>query len=707
MLIGTKLCVPPLKAGMLDRKHLTDRLSLGRDCRLISVSGPAACGKTSLICQWIRREELPVAWYSLDEADNDPETFFQYLLTAINGARSFSASGIRHAAQGQQKLSSRDTVSHLIEELNELIHDLYLVLDDYHLITCQEIHDALSLLVAHMPPTMHLVVLSRYEVPFSLARLKVRNEILEISSQDMKWSHKETERFFREVLGIHLSPGQSEELTRRMEGWVGGLQLFALSLKGKRTMPSLAAVLGKASQEAADYLINEVINTQAEKVRLFLLKTALLDRFNAEVCRVVTGMEDAPVVLDYVFQNNLFLNSLNDEETWFRYHHLFSKAVKKQSRMLSEEMCREVYRAAARWYAKNGYLEDAFRHAFASEDLDFAADMLEDYLGILYDRDEIAAFRRWLLKVPRDVFSRHPLLRLLKCRFKIETVQLSDIGATLADIEDRHADTLSRYEGPKRQLCDDLLLLFKYMLPHWYDPENVDVEKLKEALDRVSPTSRTLSGIGMLIPFRHFYRGEMVTAGEALDETAKVVFTSGRRLDRAIWFRVMAMVERFQGRLFRSEAVLNEALPHISENSIESGGPLEFMVNLPMAWILYLRNDVDKAMEYASTALRYVEQTRFLYELLDGNYLLSLIHLARHETDKADRCAQRMRWAARAAGTPELLGLTDAYMARIALCKGDLGWAEGWATRHPFSPDEPFSFRFVAKGLAQSEIAFD
>jgi LuxR family transcriptional regulator, maltose regulon positive regulatory protein len=704
MLINTKLCVPPLKARMLHRKHLADRLSIGRDCRLISVSGPAASGKTSLVCEWIKREGLTVAWYSLDEADNDHETFFQYLLAALSRAGGLPLSVIGYTSQGPHKASTRDIISHLAAQLRDLKEDLYLVLDDYHLISVQEIHNALSLLITHMPARMHLVVLSRYDLPFPLSRWKIRNEMLEISSQDMKWSPRETDRFFREVLGIHLSPGQSEQLTRHMEGWVGGLQLFALSLKGKRTMASMTPVLGKACQDAAEYLINEVINTQPGKVHLFLLKTALLDRFNAEVCGAVTGMEDAGEILGYVFQKNLFLNSLNDEETWFRYHHLFSKAVRKRARMISEEMCREVYRTAALWYAKNGYLEDAFRHAFASEDSEFAADVLEDYLGILYDRDEIAAFRRWLLKLPRDVFFRHPLLRLLECRFKIETVQLSDIAETLKDIEDCRAETLSRYEGPKRQPCDDLLLLFKYILPHWYDPEHVDVEKLKDALDRVSPNSRTLAGIGMLIPFKHFYRGEMVAADEALDETASVVFSSGRRLDRAIWFRVKAMVERFQGRLSGSEAVLDEALPCIKDDGIESGDPLEFMINLPRAWLFYLRNDIGKAMEHGSAALKYVEQSRFLYELIDGNYLMALIHLARRDTEKASRCVQRMQWGARAAGAPELLSLTDAYLARITLCKGDFASLERWAFQHAFREDDPFSLRFVTRSLVLSEI---
>jgi LuxR family transcriptional regulator, maltose regulon positive regulatory protein len=688
---------------MLHRKHLADRLTLGRDCRLITVTGPAACGKTSLLCQWIKGENVPVAWYSLDEADNDLDTFFQYLLTALSTACDISMSPLRFLAEGRNREALRDIVSHLIGEMAEIKKDLFLVLDDYHLITCPEIHDTLSLIITHMPSTLHMIVLSRREIPFSPSRLKIRNELLDISSDDMKWSSRETDRFFREVLGIGLTPGQSEELTRHMEGWVGGLQLFALSLKGKRTMTGLTALLGKASKEAADYLLTEVVNAQPEETRTFLLKTALLDRFNSEVCKVVTGMKDAPVILDRVLQNNLFLSPLDEEATWFRYHYLLSKALRRQAHLESEEMCRHVLRTAASWYGANGYLEDAFRHAFASGDIDYAADLLEDYLGVLYDRDEIAAFRRWLLKVPPEVFIRHPLLRLLDCRFRIETVQLSNIAATLANIEDRHGETMLRYEGPKRQLCDALLLLFKYILPHWYDPENVDVDKLKEALNRVSLQNRTLSGIGMLIPFRHFYRGEMKEARESLTSTAKIIFTSGRRLDRAIWFRVVAMVERFQGLLTQSEATLNEALPYVRSNGVESGGSLEFMINLPLAWILYLRNEIDAAMARATAALKAVEQTRFLYELVDGNYLMALIHLARNEKDKAGQRVQRMRWAANAAGTPELLGLTDAYSTQAALRGDDLPSVTKWVLWNPFSRDESFSFRFAVKGLIQCE----
>lgn len=688
---------------MLPRDRLVQRLISGRDRRLLLVAGSAGSGKTSIVCQWIEKDRMPVAWYSLDDADNDPDLFLRYFLTSLGSLDARLRDMAEPWIEGQKRLKGADIAPILSQQLAVLPGDIYLVLDDYHLIRESEIHEFLKHLLARPLPKMHLVILSRHSLPFSVSRLKVRNQMIEISSEEMRFTYKETERFFSEILPVKLSAGQIQELMGHMEGWVGGLQLFGLALRGRKTVDALSAVMSRAYDEAADYLVDEVVETQPEKTRRFLQATALLDRFNSDLCRVVTGSADVPEMIDHAYRNNLFLVPLDSEGKWYRYHHLFTRAVRKKARISFPEECTRVYRSAALWFAANDYLEDAFRHAFAADDVEFAADMLEDYLMLLYERYEIASFRRWLRKLPREVYHRRALLRLIDYRFRIESVQLMDVRSELKEIEDHREELLGRYDESKRKLCEDLLLVFRRITPHWLDPENLDIQKAEAAFQQISPENKALSAFRTTIPFSYFYKGNMKRAAQVLREVSESVLSSGNTTATRIWFTMAATIERLRGHLRGSEKIVKDGRLFLGRSG-ESPAPLKFMLDLQMAWVHYLRDDLDKAYENASAVLRYVEQTRFLYEIVNVNYLLSLIFVAWKDPEKTLRSVQRMQRLVRIIGTPSLIALTDAYIARLHVAGENLREAEEWMKGRRLSPAEPFTLRFAHECLTQARV---
>jgi LuxR family maltose regulon positive regulatory protein len=703
MFIGPKLHMPPLPARMLPREHLLARLSTGKDRKLILVSGSAGSGKTSLVSQWITERALPVAWYSLEETDNEPDVFYRCFLAVLGTVDKDVASSMRPWIEGEKRVSGGDLLPHLLEALGCLKTDAYLVLDDFHLITAPEIHDFVARLLDRAPRLTHLVIVTRRVLPFSISRMKVHGQVAELSSEDLKLTHRETVQFFRDILPVKLSAGQIEELTVHMEGWMAGLQLFALSLKGKKTVDVLKSILNRASEEAADYLVDEVLLGQPDRMKKFLCATTLLSRFNADLCAEVTGMADAGEVLREAVRNNLFLVPLDDEGEWYRYHNLFSRAVRKRAGAFLDDPPARIFRAAAQWFAHRGFLEDAFGHAFASGDLEFAADILEDFLTVLFERYEMATFRRWLHKLPREFFAGRALLRLFDCRFKIESVQLVDVAATLDEIDENRSVVFGRYEGEKRKLCEDLLLVLKRLLPGWQDPENADIEDLENAFGQISESNRALSTFRTAVPFSYFYKGRMKAASSALDETSQAVFSSGSRSAIMIWYRVKAAVERCQGRLAGAEEVLDEAFRFFSRTGLSQPQP-RFMLHSQMAWIHFLRNNMEKAEELALAVLRYVEQTRFLYEMLDVTQLLSTIAAARADDGKMERYTQKMTKAARDISTPGVMAFVEAHTARLAIASGDLSRAEGWAERRKLSLAEPFSLRLAFECLAWSEL---
>ncbi len=703
MLITTKLHIPPMKSRMIMRRHLTDRLREGSSSRLVVICGLPGSGKTSLACQWIAEDHLPVAWYSLDKTDNDADLFFRYLLTSLGTIDDTIASQVAPLLQELRQFSGPEIIPLIIRLFVDLPRDIYLVLDDYHLIHTKEIHDALSYFLEYMPPRMHMVILSRHAIPLSLSRFRVRSQLTEIVASDLKFTEEETERFFTDIMPVTLTTDEVHELARYTEGWVGGLQLFGLSLKGKG-LNDLGDILSRACQETTDYLIDEVIKVQPRKVKTFIQTTALLDRFNVDLCREVTGFTDTPDILEHLYRNNLFLIPLNTENTWHRYHHLLSEAVRKGVKNINPALYRDIQRKAALWFARHGYLEDAFRHAFASEDQQFAADLLEDYILPLLENYEHASSLRWLAKVPSEILTNRTLLKLHECGLKLDSLQLTTIETTVQEIDDHQSEAFERYQGDKRTLCLDLLAYLKYILPYFREPVETDQTRLNETLKMISHENRFFSGyIKVAVSLSHFLRGNPPLASETLKEASGIIFSSKSIWARMFWYKNMADVERVQGHLYRSEAILGEAFRSFDEKGLFHT-PLKLLLYLPMAWIWYLRNDLEKALVYAERGLEYAHHSQFTRDYMEGNYLLGLLWSALNRPDEVERCIDRMRAVAKIVDAPNTGVAPESWIARLSMTQNDLTGAEAWAQQRHISSNEPFSYRFVHECLGYADL---
>ncbi len=705
-LIGTKLAIPPLKAKMVARTHLLNRLSSAKECKLIVVSGVPGSGKTSLACQWIAEDHLPVAWYSLDKTDNDADLFFRYLLIALTGFDDRLSRAIEPFLQGRKRISGPEIIPLIIRLFVDLPRDIYLVLDDYHLIHTKEIHDALSYFLEYMPPRMHMVILSRHAIPLSLSRFRVRSQLTEIVASDLKFTEEETERFFTDIMPVTLTTDEVHELARYTEGWVGGLQLFGLSLKGKG-LNDLGDILSRACQETTDYLIDEVIKVQPRKVKTFIQTTALLDRFNVDLCREVTGFTDTPDILEHLYRNNLFLIPLNTENTWHRYHHLLSEAVRKGVKNINPALYRDIQRKAALWFARHGYLEDALRHAFASEDYEFAADIMEDYKLFLFEeRYEIALCQRWLAKLPSDVYMQRPLLRFYDCGLRMSSLKLDEIEAILNDIENHKDPLFDQYRGSKRRLCEDMLIHHKALLVYFRDADKADLAELDKAARAISPDNFVLSGlIRVLIGLIHYSRGEAILAGRVFKEASHTIGASESVRGKVIWARHASMVERMQGHLHRALPVLKDAFSLLERKGL-SEAQLRSLLCLPMGWIAYYRNNIEEAFEYAQMAAAHAENSQYVYDMLDTNTLLAYVYQAQGATEKVDYHIEHIRKVAKECPDPNVMSFVDSTTARIFMARGNLGWAEAWARQRTPSADETFSLLVLLETLTYGEFLY-
>lgn len=694
--------MPTHKARMFPREHLVDRLSADRDHRLIVICGPAGSGKTSLACQWIRQNNLPYAWYSLDKTDDDFHVFSCYLLTALSNLDDGFASVVEQWRQEQKRLSTEEIIPFVIQQLNSLNEDKYLVLDGYHAITSKEIHDELLYFIAHIPQMMHLVIISRNRIPFSLSQFRLRNQITELSAEDLRFNGKETELFISDMVQVKLSADEIHELDHFTEGWASAMWLFASSLQ-RKVASGLSGLLGKVCQQAADFLVDEVINLQSEKVKAFLYTTVLLDRFNTDLCKEVSGFADAPELLEQLYRNNLYLVPLNTERTWYRYHHLFSKAIRERLAVLSPDMLSHVHRKAALWFARNGYMEEAFGHAFTSGDYEFAADLIEDYWLSLFDCYDAAFYLCWVAKLPREILRQRPLLRLFECIFKLESFRLVEIESIIKDIEDNQA--FERYQGTKRTLCLDFISYFIYVLPHYRRFTSSDVNQFQQTPHMLSPVNKLLTGIMKVIMARcHFLQGNLSLASGILKDAAKSIFSSDSVWAKILWYKQMVEYERWQGQLHRAEALLKEGFSLLERNGqpdIQS----KFLLYQQMAWVFYYRNNLEKALEYSAIASKYAEQTGFILSILEASHLRTCIYITTCEVEKADQCIQKMRKVSRATGNPDVINITEVVIKFIA--RNDLGWAEKWAEQRKLCMDEPFTLPFIFDCLAQIRLFYE
>src|SRR5215218_274800 len=390
VLLATKLHIPRARPGFVVRPRLVDRLAQAHGGELTLVCAPAGFGKTALLADWARRDPRPVAWLSLDDADNDPVRFWRHVAAALDQARPGVASPVAGLLQGQQSASFQAVAATLVNELAGVADAVMLVLDDYHLIQAQSVHESLGFLLEHLPASLRLVVASRADPPLPLARLRARGQLAELRQRDLRFTPKEAAELLRTAVGSELPEAAVAALGDRTEGWVAGLQLAALSLRDRGDVTAFVEGFSGSHRYVLDYLAEEVLDRQPKQLRTFLLETSVLGRLSGPLCQAVTGRSDSQALLEQVERANLFLVPLDEVRGWWRYHHLFADLLRARLAREQPERLPELHHAAAAWSEEHGLVDDAVRHALAAEDTLWAARLIERHFDDLLRRNEDA-----------------------------------------------------------------------------------------------------------------------------------------------------------------------------------------------------------------------------------------------------------------------------------------------------------------------------
>ena len=393
--------------------------------RLVLVSAPAGSGKTTLVTQWLAptsRGGPPaparVLWLSLGPADDDVRPFLARLVGALQDAGPDLGGEAGRLLAGGADVPVDDVVAAVLDDLDAASGAGVVVLDDYHVVDALEVHAAVAFLLENLPPQVTVAMTTRADPPLPLARLRARGELIEIRAADLRFTAEEAGTFLNDVMGLGLDPDQVASLGARTEGWAAGLQLAALSAHGhagrgdgstRQTAAFIEAFTG-SHRFVLDYLVQEVLDTLPSRLRTFLLDTAVLDELAGPLCDAVTGGDDGQELLEELERRNVFLVPLDDERTWFRYHHLFADALRSRARATNPDRVRRLHRAAADWHERHGVLAVAVDHALAAGDPGHVADLVELALPGARRRREDVRLRTWLNALPDDVLSGRALL---------------------------------------------------------------------------------------------------------------------------------------------------------------------------------------------------------------------------------------------------------------------------------------------------------
>jgi LuxR family transcriptional regulator, maltose regulon positive regulatory protein len=412
-LLETKLYVPKLRRGVVARPRLSERLSRGAESKLTLISAPAGFGKTTLLAEWLAvapAGRLSVAWLSLDQADNQPVTFWTYLITALQTVLPGIGASSLSLLQESQPPQIETVLAPLLNELSTVASDIVLVLDDEHLVDARDIQAGMAFFLEHLPPRVHLVIATRADPALPLARLRGRGELVEIRAADLRFTPDEAAAYLNDVMGLDLTAPDIAALEGRTEGWIAALQLAALSMQGRDDIAGFIAGFTGDDRYIVDYLVEEVLQRQPERVRSFLLETSILARMTGPLCDAVTGQDDGKATLEALDRGNLFLVPLDDRRRWYRYHHLFADVLRAHLLDERPELAPELHRRACDWYEQNGERSEAIGHAMAAGDVERAADLIELAIPALSRARQEATLRRWLEALPDDLLRMRPVL---------------------------------------------------------------------------------------------------------------------------------------------------------------------------------------------------------------------------------------------------------------------------------------------------------
>jgi LuxR family maltose regulon positive regulatory protein len=697
-LLATKVNTPRTRPDRLARSQLLARLDEGMARELVLVCTPAGFGKTTLLADWATGVGSPVAWLSLDEGDNDPARFWRYVVAALDRACEGLGEQLLPLLTAPTPLSGQGVVTALIKRLEALSEELALVLDDYHVIEETAIHDGLTFLLRHLPPRLHLVISSRSDPSLPLARLRARGQLAELRADDLRFTQKESADFLQDVWRLDLAPEAVAALESRTEGWAVGLQLAALSLQRRPDPGGFLDAFTGTHRYVLDYLSEEVLERQPDRVRRFLLRTSILERLCGPLCDAVTGGDDGQAMLEELERANLFLVPLDEERRWWRFHHLFGDLLRARLRDAEGDRVREAHRRAAAWCERHGLVDEAIRHALAAGDATWAKRLVERHVGETLRRGESLTLRRWLSLLPGEVVRSRPALCLAEGLMELHLGHLESVDRLLEHAE-RAFDTQAERQtlevptdgGMVSEVPAAVALLRAELASDRGDPART-AEFARSALARLAEEERgPRLWARWLLLLADWMSGRMEKAESGLAQILTEARTTADPHPLTTSCHTLGWVQQDRGRLAAALRTYREGLRFATQGDrflpFHAGE-----ARLGIAQVLHARNELDDALRHATDG---IELTRQVVEFRLPAFGLASLAWIRRAMGDADGALEAIDEACRLLPATDVVTLfspAQTERAGLLLALGRVEEAARWVEERGLTAEDDLSY---------------
>jgi len=694
-LLQTKFYIPPVRPELVPRPHLIERLNAGLHRKLTLISAPAGFGKTTLLSEWVSDFRLwtadfglgangaqirdpkseirnRVAWVSLDEGDNDPARFLSYFVAALQTIEANIGEGILSALQSPQPPSMEELLTALINQVSAIPDQFTLVLDDYHLITAQPIHDVLTFLLDHLPGDMHLVIATRADPPLPIARLRGRGQLTELRQADLRFTADEVTEFLNQIMGLGLSADDVAALAFRTEGWIAGLQMVAVSMQGREDISGFIAEFTGSQHYILDYLIEEVLQRQPEGVQSFLLQTSILERMSGPLCDAVTGTGNSHAMLEHLEHANLFVFPLDDNQNWYRYHILFADLLRHRLLEVQPDLVPTLHRRASEWYERNGQVAEAIDHAMSARDFERAACLVELAAEQTMMRSEVATFLSWVEALPDEVVHARPLLHAYQAGMQL-------MSGRPVQVVEKHLQKAT--EADPAGLVSGAVSAFRAMLAAYQGDTRQSIELSQQALELLPEGSLFLRGMAAGIrSLGLFYSGDVVAAKQALEEAVRISERAGNLMNAVLAVCHLADLCTIQGQLGEAKAFYDKAL----ELAVDRRGqpqPIAGIALIGLGAILREWNELEDAAHHFIKGIELA--SKFSKAGIFNGYVgLAYVRQAQGDVRGA---REAMQTAQQVAIETEAIKVDDAlaatYQAHLWVIQGDLEAAMRWVKK--------------------------
>jgi LuxR family transcriptional regulator, maltose regulon positive regulatory protein len=671
--------------------RLFQKLDRGIEYGFVLISAPAGYGKSTLVSDWLRHAQHHALWLSLDEKDNELARFLAYLAAVVRVVDVPGSEALESALHVQPQPEIEAILTPFINQLAQSAHQICLVLDDYHLIQNQSIHQALGFLLEHRPPALLVMLLTRADPPLKLAKFRAHSGVLEIRQADLCFTLHEAADFLTHTIGLDLSAEDVERLTIRTEGWIAGLQMAGLSLLDRANPADFIRAFSGENHFILDFLFEEVFQSQPEEIQSFLLKTSILSQFCASSCDAVTESINSRRLLQTLEMNNLFLIPMDSQQHWFRYHHLFRDLLRARLNQASPEQIAPLHQHASAWYAANNDLESAVEHALAGQDFEFAACLIESAINQIEVLNKLPVISSWLDALPHSVVESHPWLGVYCGWVDFET-GLREAGEQNLQVLEKSLETVLEANDPQKSHIHGHIAALRAYAAICREDIPYALEMGQKALALLPEDDRMRSSAANALGAAYWASGDVVKTEQAFRAAREAgLRISPMRGAPATTYIGIQQVK--QGQLWGAAATFGDALQLATlPNGIET--PLAGFAKVKLGDVLREQNNLSPASEHLTKGLALCKQLGQIDVLVDACVCMGRYHLLTGDLNSTQEMLQYADRSARQSVVDEwLLCWLDDLRIKTWLATGNLDAARAWSRNSGLSSTGPFSYQ--------------